>query len=86
MFKSLDHVSNSYEIYRFTTFPRIEDTLSCFKQIYLNFIFPLPQLQIISGSKLLPVVDRGVILSSDIFFNCHEPILLFLDVKDLENG
>ena len=34
-----------------------------------------------SGSKLLSVVDGDVILSSDIPFDFHEPLLLFVDVK-----
>ena len=39
-----------------------------------------------SVPKLLPVVNGGLILSSDILSDCQEPILPFLDLKYVENG
>ena len=35
-------------------------------------------LRISSALKLMSVVDGGVILSSDIFLDCNEPIAQFL--------
>ena len=40
----------------------------------------------ISGSKVLSVVDGGLTLSFDILWDCHKLILPFLCVKKPESG
>ena len=80
-FKCLDHVSKREEISKFITFPWMKETQFYFKQIALNFSFSFTIIINYFWSKIFSVVDGGVILFSDIPFDCHEPILPFLDAK-----
>ena len=63
-FKSCDHLSNSWKIYKFTSLFWVKDALSCFKQLTVNLNLILELLIYISfGKRLSFAVQGGLIFS-----------------------